>query len=818
MLPGTTYEFESGGDPLEIPNFTYEEFLDFHKKYYSPGNCLFYMCGNIPTEKQLDYFAENFIPRLENKYNLKTECKNYKEPLPHLYNDIKTLTKITPDYSRSETLKFLGPKSGPDGNFAGLCSYAGNPDIEMYFLMEVLSGSDSSPLSKKLKDSGLGDDVFCSALSEERQVFFSIGLIGVKKGNEEKVRKLILKSLKEIYKKGISQDEIDGAIMAIDFQLREEKRSGGPKALDLMNKVMESWNFGYHPTEYLFPLRDFERVKTEIKSNKNYFKSLMEKYFINKNGKIFVIVEPSEKYLEERNNKELQIIKNEEIKCDKDALKKQLDELHKYQETPDSEEALKCLKRLEISELPVSLPNMQPEIKTVEDITVVKSIQPTNGIVYFEVFFPCDSLKPDEFLDLPLFSDSLLDLGWKGKKWDQCILEANKIAGDISTNGLVGTVRKNPLAKKFEAEMKDRNFIGREWEFFTMKILDSKLEEGLPLLSDILTGIDFKDVKRMKTLIRECKAERKAAIIPGGLDSCIKRAKINSSKRESLIQEIIYGITQLKHGIEYKEEDAAALLKKFSSMYKTITESGCLIRIITDEKSMEHIDKMLPDFIKKNGLKPLEKRTKTPASELKNVIWQNDSSKIDIMPCDTQVGYAAASFKNSSSVTKEFAAESTLCEWMNTHPLWEKLRTVHGCYGASIDCDAADEALVISTYRDPSPSESFDIVNEALKETSEHVFTQEETECAIISMYSGFAMPRTPQNRGSVGCNRLMYAQTQKQVDKALELVTEIKPEDLNKAARRLYENSLDSTAEKSKAMMCSKNSEYSGNILDLPL
>src|SRR5574344_664761 len=39
VLRGSIYEKDSGGDPLEIPNLTYKEFISFHKKHYRPDNC-----------------------------------------------------------------------------------------------------------------------------------------------------------------------------------------------------------------------------------------------------------------------------------------------------------------------------------------------------------------------------------------------------------------------------------------------------------------------------------------------------------------------------------------------------------------------------------------------------------------------------------------------------------------------------------------------------------------------------------------------------------------------------------------------------------
>src|SRR3712207_5448128 len=36
LFPDTTYGVESGGDPEVIPELTYEQFIDFHKKFYHP--------------------------------------------------------------------------------------------------------------------------------------------------------------------------------------------------------------------------------------------------------------------------------------------------------------------------------------------------------------------------------------------------------------------------------------------------------------------------------------------------------------------------------------------------------------------------------------------------------------------------------------------------------------------------------------------------------------------------------------------------------------------------------------------------------------
>ena len=49
LYPDTPYRFVSGGDPEHIPELTYEKFLDFHRRFYSPSNAYVF----------LDYFSGN---------------------------------------------------------------------------------------------------------------------------------------------------------------------------------------------------------------------------------------------------------------------------------------------------------------------------------------------------------------------------------------------------------------------------------------------------------------------------------------------------------------------------------------------------------------------------------------------------------------------------------------------------------------------------------------------------------------------------------------------------------------------------------------
>ena len=61
LFPDTSYAYESGGDPEEIPNLTYEQFLDFHRKYYHPSNSYIYLYGDMDMEEKLKWLDENYL-------------------------------------------------------------------------------------------------------------------------------------------------------------------------------------------------------------------------------------------------------------------------------------------------------------------------------------------------------------------------------------------------------------------------------------------------------------------------------------------------------------------------------------------------------------------------------------------------------------------------------------------------------------------------------------------------------------------------------------------------------------------------------------
>src|SRR5699024_7559210 len=65
LYPDTPYAMESGGDPDVIPELTYEEFLDFHRKFYHPSNSYIYLYGKMDMAEKLDYLDREYLSHFD---------------------------------------------------------------------------------------------------------------------------------------------------------------------------------------------------------------------------------------------------------------------------------------------------------------------------------------------------------------------------------------------------------------------------------------------------------------------------------------------------------------------------------------------------------------------------------------------------------------------------------------------------------------------------------------------------------------------------------------------------------------------------------
>ena len=53
LYEGSCYEYESGGNPADIKDLSFEEFIDFYKSHYHPSNAYIYFYGDIENIEEV---------------------------------------------------------------------------------------------------------------------------------------------------------------------------------------------------------------------------------------------------------------------------------------------------------------------------------------------------------------------------------------------------------------------------------------------------------------------------------------------------------------------------------------------------------------------------------------------------------------------------------------------------------------------------------------------------------------------------------------------------------------------------------------------
>ncbi len=65
LFPDNTYSKDSGGNPVHIPELTYEKYLDFYHKYYHPSNSYIYLYGDMDIVERLKWLDEEYLSKYD---------------------------------------------------------------------------------------------------------------------------------------------------------------------------------------------------------------------------------------------------------------------------------------------------------------------------------------------------------------------------------------------------------------------------------------------------------------------------------------------------------------------------------------------------------------------------------------------------------------------------------------------------------------------------------------------------------------------------------------------------------------------------------
>jgi Zn-dependent M16 (insulinase) family peptidase len=788
VLPDTPYALESGGDPDHIPDLSWEDLQAFHRRHYAPANCRIFLAGNIPTEKQLAFLDEKFLSSLPPGKALSPVPRAERWTAP------RTLRVPCPFGGEQKSTVFL----------SWLCSDVTDSveTLALRTLTEILLGHDGSPLTRVLIESGLGEDLAPATglESEIRELVFTAGLLGVRgsSGDAGKaVEALILGELRRLTAEGIPGEEIEAALLSMEFSHREIRRSGGPFSLTWMRRSLRGWLHGTKPWESLLFVPGFTEVKRRFEEGKAggrpYFESLIQKYLLDNPHRALVVVEPEEDYLEKKEAElaaklaELESALSVEERRD---IKEKAGELSRVQEKPDSPAALARIPHLSRKDLSPEIETVPRDLADAAGVPVLIHDLFTNGISYADLAFPLDILDPEDYPWLPLFSRSIVSLGLPGMDYGEVSSLMARTTGGfyamLQTGSPVpGTGRTVPTPSGI-LDLSDR-----DWLVYRLKALDEKTGPALDLVLRLITGADFSDQRRIRDLVMEMKSDVDSSLAQWGSSYAASRSGRHFSRAKA-VDECWTGLDQFDFVHKLAALDIAEISRKLGDIRDALAGRAGLIANLSG--SGEALPATLRHFTERFSRFGAPRPGNSAAGERDPFLSPPDASPPEkpevYASASLQVGFASSALPAAPFASREQAAELVLAHHLSTGALWEHIRMKGGAYGVSTYPDIMEGAFYFSTYRDPNPLQSLETFPAVLRDAAKTVPGEESLVKSIIGSYSKETRPRTSAEKGIADFFRFLYGIGDEHRARKLRFLIDLSAEEISAAAERLAAHS----------------------------
>ena len=720
LFPDNGYSSESGGDPDFIPELTYQQYLDFHGKYYHPSNSYIYLYGDMDVVERLEWLDKKYLSHYD-YLQVDSEIRMQKS--------LEKPCTVKKEYAISDSEK--------EEESAVLVSnfvIGDSLDVELNIAFQILEYAimkiPGAPLKQALIDAKIGKDIIGAYEDDILQPIYSITAKYANELDADKFNDLIDKTLREIVKNGIHKDALRAGLNSMEFSVKEADFGGFPKGLIWGLNLMSTWLYDEkQPFASLETNKVFDTLREKIDTD--YFESLIEKYLLKNTHRSTVIMQPKKSLTEEKESvlaEQLKDLKNRMTEEELEKLIADTKQLKEYQETPSTDEELETIPLLEIEDIEK---NPKPFIYKEEKLPAYTAIYNelfTNGIGYLDIAFDFSTLPMEyvPYVGLLKYVLSYMDT-------DRRYTELNTDI-DMNLGGLLFSsgIYVNSLEKtaKYQVEVHT-------------KAMDNKLKKAISIIQEIITKTDFSDEKRLKEILEETKSRLNKTIIQSGNIASRMRA-VSDYSEDYYIREQTSGIAFYKfvEGIlENYDTCKIEVMNKLSDTIKYIfRKDNMIINYAGSQESYEkvktYIAKLQECMYESVDFKPHFNGWEFEPTE-KNEGFITSGQVQYVSRCGNYKDDQSEFFDGSMQV---------LSNIMSSEYLWNNIRVLGGAYGCNCSVTRSGDVM-FSSYRDPNLKRTSDVYLNAPEYIAQFDASEREMRKYIIGTISNMDTPLSAADR-----------------------------------------------------------------------
>lgn len=731
LFPDTTYGVESGGDPEHIPELTYEEFLNFHRKYYNPSNAYIYLYGKMDFEERLEYLDRVYLGTFERAQDMGENGPKYSEvgmqksfEAPHRLRTKYSVAENDPleDNAYLSWNVVVGTSSDTKlaNSFAAL-DYA-------------LLDSPGAPLKMALLDAGIGKDVYGSYDSGTRQPVFSIVAKGANEEDEERFGAIVRECLEKLCSEGLNQKALEAAVNTMEFKFREADFGGYPKGLFYSIDSFDSWLYrDDQPFDYLLQLEDYEFLRQKIGTG--YYEDLIRTYILENPHASFVTVTPQRGLAQEAEakiGKKLEEWKKTLSDDQIDELIEKTRELRAFGETPSTREELETIPMLTRGDLRKEALPYRNEEHIRDGVKLVHHAEQTNGIAYITLLFDASEVEKE---DLPYFGLLRGVLGMVSTEhytYEELANEIGRRTGGVSTG--ISVIPDPADASRLKAA-------------FSIQIatLSAQIEFALGIAGEILFTSKLDDGKRLREILQRIKSRLYTKLTSAGHMTAATRAMAGFAA-DSAYTDAISGLTYYQE-ISRLEKDFDALkdgmVKKLRKILASIlVRNGFLVSFTGDGNETDRI---------LAGCSAIREKLTGGSSEqggcLKDITQMPGIVKKEGCLTPSKVQYVALAGNYKEAGLSFTGVLNVLRVILNYEFLWTNVRVIGGAYGCGATFNK-NGVSVFYSYRDPHLEKTLEVYRQIAGFLKDFDCNERDMTKYVIGTISGMDTPLTPRSAG----------------------------------------------------------------------
>lgn len=771
LFPDNTYAFESGGDPECIPDLTYEDYLNFHRKYYHPSNSYIYLYGDMDFTERLTWLDEEYLQHFE-AITVDSEI-----PLQKAYDQMRTVECAYPisneDTLEKNTYLAFNAVIGTSLDTKLASAFA----VLKYALLET----PGAPLKEALLDAGIGEDIMSSYDSGMRQPVFSVIAKNAEGEDAERFYQIIMDTLSRVAQEGIDEKALRAAINTMEFTFREADYGTYPKGLIYGIDIFDSWLYDdAHPFDYLKQGADFAFLKEQIGTP--YFEDLIRTWLIENHHETLLICRP-EKGLtakaEQAVAEKLAAYKASLSEAQIREIMEANQRLRVFQETPSTQEELRMIPMLTREDMRRAIRPVQNRESETAGIKVLSHHYDTNGIAYLQLLLDASVVAREDLPYLGILRAVLGMVSTEHYSYKALQNEINLQTGGISPTISVFGVGEDSKAARAAFGLKVRT-------------LSDQIDFSWRMMEEILFTSDLCEEKRLLEILQKMKSRLHVHLSEAGNSTAAMRSRAQYSAAAQ-INEAVGGIEffrTVENMADHFEDKKAQLMKALRRVLDTLLQkSGVLISFTGSEEDLSAMQGSIVHFaerLKVCGNHQEQKQAGNPIALYPELTYANIREGYGT---PGKVQYVARSGNYRVDGYTYHGALRVLRTIMSYDYLWNNVRVMGGAYG----CGASfgpDGSVVLTSYRDPHlkrTNEVYDAVPAYLRE-----FTCDERDMTkyVIGTFSEMDTPLNPSALGSRVLSLYLSETTEEKLQKARDEVYNATQEDI-RALAPLLESAL---------------------------